>query len=241
LYAPPVARRLFVYFLLLITGMSLLGIVTTKRLLLISAWAVLPVGLCLGTLQTRRWKALLLSLLLVIAGVGWFGTVARRFYAAPRFIEPWNRVAMQMARAVHDGDVVIATHPSFFFYLTYELHRLEKGSPLALAEVWPYRAERPQVYDPWSWQGKGRPVSVNVFVVKDVSSTNALDDAETYLADHCTVEDVSRLLPDSGFSLKERVLPGVYRRQQYRIELQHYNCRQNSKFETRRSKFENGK
>jgi len=228
LYAPPVARRLFVYFLLLITGMSLLGIIGTKRLLMISAWAVLPVGLCLGTLRTRRWKAFLLACLLVIAGVGWFGTVARRFYAAPRFIEPWNRVAKQMAKAVGDGDVVIATHPSFFFYLTYELHRLEKGSSLNLAEVWPYGVEGLPVYNPLSWQEKGRPVSVNVFVVKDVSSASGLDDAETYLTDHCTVVEVNRLLPDSGFSLKERFLPG-FPQVRYRIELQHYNCSRKSK------------
>ncbi len=230
LYAPPVARRFFVYFLLLITGMSLLGIIGTKRLLLISAWAVLPLGLCLGTLKTPRRKAFLLASLLVIAGVGWFGTVARRFYAAPRFIEPWNSVAMQMAKAAREGDVVIATHPSFFFYLTYDLHRLEKGSPLDLAEVWPYRVGGPPVYDPLSWQGEGRPLSVNVFVVKDVSSGNNVDDAEAYLTDHCTVEDVNRLLPDSGFRLKERFLPG-FPQVRYRIEVQHYNCTGKSKLE----------
>jgi hypothetical protein len=230
LYAPPVARRLFVYFLLLITGMSLLGIIGTKRLLLISTWAVLPVGLGLGTLQTRRRKAFLLASLLVIAGVGWFGTLARRFYAAPRFVEPWNRVAMQMAQAARDGDVVIATHPSFFFYLTYELHRLEKGAPLKLAEVWPYRVEGPPVYNPLSWLGKGRPVSVNVFVIEDVSSANVVDDAQTYLTDHCTVAEVNRLLPDSGFSLKERFLPG-FPQVRYRIEVHHYHCSRNSKIE----------
>jgi hypothetical protein len=232
LRAPPFARRLFIYFLLLSTGMSVLGIIGTKRLLLISAWAVLPLGLCLGTLHTRRWKAFLLAALLVIAGVGWFGTVARRFYAAPRFIEPWNIVATQMAKAVRGGDVVIATHPSFFFYLTYEFHRLEKGTPLNLAEAWPYRVEGPPVYTPSSWLGKGRPVRPNVFVIEDVSSAHALDNAETYLTDHCTVEDVHRLLPDSGFSLKERFLPG-FLQVRYRIEIHHYACSRNSKMENR--------
>ena len=77
--------------------MSLLGIIGTKSLLLISAWAVLPVGLYLETLQTRPRKAFLLDFVLVTARVGWFGTVSRRFYAAPRFIEPWNKVEVQMA------------------------------------------------------------------------------------------------------------------------------------------------
>jgi hypothetical protein len=116
-YAPPVARRLFVHFLLLITGMSVLGIVGTKRLLMISAWVILPVGLSLGTVHLRRAKACLLASLLVIAGIGWYGTVSRRYYAAPRFIEPWNDVAKQMANVVRDGGVVIASHPSFFSIL----------------------------------------------------------------------------------------------------------------------------
>jgi hypothetical protein len=135
-----------------------------------------------------------------------------------------------MAKAVRGGDVVIATHPSFFFYLTYELHRLEKGTPLNLAEVWPYRVEGPPVYTPSSWLAKGRPVSANVFVIKDVSSAHAVDDAETYLTDHCTVEGVNRLLPDSGFSLKERFLPG-FPQVGYRIEVHHYACSRNSKSE----------
>jgi hypothetical protein len=128
-----------------------------------------------------------------------------------------------MAKAVREGNVVIATHPSFFFYLTYELHDAKKERPLELAEIWPYRVEGPPVYEPLSWQGKGRPVSVNVYVIKDVSSGNDVEEAETYLANRCTAEDVNRLLRDSGFRFKERFLPG-FPQVPYRIEVQHYAC-----------------
>ncbi len=222
-YAPPVARRLFVYFLLLITGMSLLGIIGTLRLLLISAWLVLPLGLCLGTIQPRRWKASLFASLVVIAGIGWFGSVSRRFYAAPRFIEPWNDVAKQMARAVRDGGVVIANHPSFFFYLNYELHRQGKGSRLDFAGVYPYKGLWPGVYDGNSWLQNGRPIGPNVFLVKDVSSGEGPDDAELFLNDRCLLAGVSQSVPDTGFSLKKRFLPR-FPQKRYRIEVRHYNC-----------------
>jgi len=179
--APPFPRRLFVYLLALITAMPLLGIVGTKRLLLISAWAVLPVGICLCTLPTRPWRGLLVPCLLVIAGVGWFGTVTRRFNAAPRFIEPWHKVAAQMAKAVRDRNVAIATHPSFFFYLAYELHRLHKRTTLDRAKVLPNMSEGPQVFSPYSWQEKGMPVSDDVYLFKDVSPGDAFDDPQEYL------------------------------------------------------------
>jgi hypothetical protein len=223
LYGPPVARRLFVYFMLLITGMSLLGIVGTKRSLLISAWVVLPVGLCLGTIHPCRWRACLFSSLLVIMGIGWFGTVSRRFYAAPRFIEPWNDVAKQMAGAVRDGGVVIANHPSFFFYLYYELRRQEKGRRLDLARIYPYRGLWPRVYDGVSDSQKGSLAGASVFLVKDVSSGEGAEDAELFLEDRCALKNVNQLLPDTGFSLKERFLPR-FPRARYRIEVRHYNC-----------------
>lgn len=221
--APPAARRLFVYFLLLITGMSVIGIVGTKRLLLISALVVLPVGLGLGTIRSKRVKACLVVSLLIIAGVGWYGTVSRRNYSAPRFIEPWNEVAAEMAEAVRKGGVVIAYHPSFFFYLAYDLHRHGTGNNLDLARVYPYQGIWPDVYDSTDSVPPARLAVANVFLVKDVSSGDEPDENQQYLSDHCTLEDVDRMLPDSGFSLKERLLPGIPRAR-YRIELFHYNC-----------------
>ena len=225
LYAPPAARRLFIYSLLLIVGMLLLGILGTKRLLLIAAWVVLPVGLCLGTTQTRRGKVCLSASLIVIAAVGWFGTVARRYYAAPRFIEPWDEVAKQMAGVVRDGGVIIASHPSFFFYLTYELDRQEKGGRLDFSGVWPYEGGIPHVYDDMSWLQSGRPVAANVLVVKDVSFGETADEVEHGLEGRCALENVDQMLPDSGFRLKERFFPGV-QRVRYRIEVWHYTCRE---------------
>ena len=129
-----------------------------------------------------------------------------------------------MAGVVHHGDVVIATHPSFFFYLAYDLHRLDKGRPLDLGDVLPdYEVGQSNVYNTVGWIEKGKPVSSGVFLIKDVASSEAGDAAEIYLTDNCTRESLQQLLPDSGFDLKERFLPS-FPRVRYRIELQHYNC-----------------
>jgi hypothetical protein len=223
LHAPPVARRLMFCSLLLITGMSVLGIVGTKRLLLISPWVILPIGVCLGTIQSRRAKAYVFASLIVIAGIGWYGTVSRRYYAAPRFIEPWNKVANQMAEVVHDGGVVIASHPSFFFYLDYALSRREKGSQLDLASIYPYRGLWPNVYDGMDRLQIASLAGADVFLVKDVSSADEACAAERYLEHRCVLENDERMLPDSGFTLKEHFLPSVPR-VRYRIEILHYEC-----------------
>jgi hypothetical protein len=75
-----------------------------------------------------------------------------------------------------------------------------------------------------SWLQGERPLGASVFVVKDVSFGETADEVERDLADRCVLEDVNQMLPDSGFSLKERFLPGV-QRVRYRIEIRHYACK----------------
>jgi hypothetical protein len=229
LCGPHTARRLYIYFLALLTAMSVLGIVGTKRLLLISPWAVLPVGICVGTIQSRRWKAALVASLAVIAGIGWFGTIARRYYAAPRFIEPWPEVATRMARTVDDGGLVIGDHPAFFFYLTFALHDQARGNALDLVGLWPYRLRGKEVYDSGEWMRQGSPVRASVFLVKGVSADGAADAAEHHLEQRCVLENAELLLPDSGFDLKERILP-KFPRVRYRIEIRHYDCQKATGF-----------
>ena len=170
-----------------------------------------------------RTRSLLLAAMIFIARVGWFGTVSRRYYAAPRFIEPWNNVAKQMAEVVREGGTVFASHPSFLFYLNYQLNSQEKQRCLNLAGIYPYQNLWPGVYSDWAIIPSDRLVGRNVFMIKDVSSGDAMTDAELYLQDNCTLKNDEKLLPDSGFGLKEHFLPTVPR-VRYRIEILRYNC-----------------
>jgi hypothetical protein len=109
---PALSRRLFIYFLGLMLLMSVMGILNTKRLLLIACWMLLPLALTLEKPQPKaRWLAVAL---IVIGVIGWSGIITRRFYAAPHFVEPWRQVAEEAARIVRNGGAVISNSEPFF-------------------------------------------------------------------------------------------------------------------------------
>jgi hypothetical protein len=120
--SPPQARRFLVYALALMMVMTAVGIISTKRLLPVTAWLLLPVGVMLGIVPRGRERTTLFAALLIILFIGWSGIFSRRYYSAPRFIEPWSQVAAEAAARAHDGALIIGNNPSFFFYLTYAFH-----------------------------------------------------------------------------------------------------------------------
>jgi hypothetical protein len=116
---PGYARYFCFYFLGLFLLMALLGIAILKRLLLISPWLPLLIGVALGTSPSRRIRSVLVVTLAMTTGVGWYGIFSRRLYAAPHWIESWQPVAQQAAEIVRNHGIVIGDNPSFFFYLAY--------------------------------------------------------------------------------------------------------------------------
>ena len=93
------AKRWFVYFALLFAGMAVLGIVRPNRLLFFSAWLLLAFAIALSNPEKRIARNLLIAALAGISAVGWTGIIARRYYAAPHFIEPWAEIADKAALA----------------------------------------------------------------------------------------------------------------------------------------------
>ena len=116
------ARRLLLYFFALFFIMTVLGVIQPKRVMLISAWLILPARRdALGTLPKRFLRQTILASLVVIAMIGWLGILSRNLYAAPRWIEPWDKVAKHATEVIRNGGIVIGNNPSFFFYMTYSL------------------------------------------------------------------------------------------------------------------------
>ena len=101
--------------------MALIGILQTKYLFTIAPWILLPVGVAIEATKPRWATFGLAASLLIIGGIGRYGIYSRRFYSAPRFIEPWQEVATDAAANIGNGATVIADHPSFLLYLTYVL------------------------------------------------------------------------------------------------------------------------
>src|ERR1700682_2889708 len=155
---PQNSRRFLFYGALLIALMALSGTPLTRRLLLVSPWILLPVGVAVGTNKSSQVRMGLPVALLMIAGIGWYGIYSRHYYSAPRFLEPWQQVAFDAAKKVHSGATVIANNPSFFFYLTYILRATEGATPWQFVGLLPDQVRHPQVKSPEEWLAACQPV-----------------------------------------------------------------------------------
>jgi hypothetical protein len=123
-------RAFVVYFALLFGGMATIGIIGTKRLLFISTWLLLSFSIAIANQKMKGVRTVLVVSLVFLSAVGWIGILARRWYAAPHFIEPWAEIAEEAAVSLESGEVVVSNSPPFFFYANYALHRrgMLKGS-----------------------------------------------------------------------------------------------------------------
>ena len=93
---------------------------SSKRstLLMLSPWVLLPVGVAIETAKPRWATFALAAALLIIGAAGWYGIYSRRYYSAPRFIEPWQEVAGDAAAKIsrrRNGD----RRPSFISFLSH--------------------------------------------------------------------------------------------------------------------------
>src|SRR5579863_935820 len=165
-WLPRPARRFLFYSASLVVAMALLGILQTKYLLMLSPWVLLPVGVAIETAKPRWATFGLAAALLIIGGVGWYGIYSKRYYSAPRFIEPWQEIAEDAAAKVHGGATVIADHPSFWLYLTYFLRVPSQNGPWRFEGLLPDTVKHPQVFSPDGWLTAQTPASGKIVLVR---------------------------------------------------------------------------
>lgn len=113
-----IARRFFVYFLILSVVLAALGSINTKRLPFLLGWLFLPMAVAM-TRNNRPFlrRGLAVSLGLVFA-VGWFGTIEPRYYASTHFIDDWkDAVNAAMADHAAGGGLLVYDHPVGGYYL----------------------------------------------------------------------------------------------------------------------------
>ncbi|MGA3211703.1 MAG: hypothetical protein ABSD20_10380 [Terriglobales bacterium] len=235
---PGFARRLFIYFLGLMLLMSLLGILNTKRLLLLSCWLLLPLALTLDALlgkcgsqvvnveaSDNRGTRRLAFAVVLIAAIGWAGIITRRFYSAPHFIEPWRQVADDAAAVVRNGGEVISNSRPFLFYLSYELgaqRQVSNWSPADWAD-----SINALVLSPSRWASARRPAPPEVMLVQGTAfgddSMAQMKDTEQWLEQKCHLRDTRHLLPNPGYEWKHRFFPEAGQLP-WRIEIRSYQC-----------------
>jgi hypothetical protein len=218
-------RYFLAYFVLLYSVMTVLGIDNTKRLLFISPWLLLGIACALANPGRNRSRWLLVTCLGVIAAAGWFGILTRRYYASPHFFEPWPQVADLAARAMQEGSIVVANHPVFLFYLDYSLARADRSYLPAAREGPPAWPQHPRLYVVGDWRTRGHPTRSTVLFVRGRSNAYLNDTvaAQSWLDDHCSRQEETRLVPDPGYLLRSRYVPGG-NIDAYRIYIARYRC-----------------
>jgi hypothetical protein len=224
-WLPRAARRFLLYSAFLIVVMALIGILKTKYLLMLSPWILLPVGVAIETAKPRWATFALAAALLMIGAVGWYGIYSRRYYSAPRFIEPWREVASDAAAKVRGGATVIADHPSFLFYLTYFLHVPNQNGQWRFEGVLPESVRHPQVFSSEGWLAAGHPTSGKMILVRggrDPGNTS-IDDVARQLDQSCGSISSRLRMRDEGYAWKQRFFP-EWGEPQWRIEIREYDC-----------------
>jgi hypothetical protein len=226
LKSPAPARRFLTYFLALLAAMTFLGIAETKRVMLIGAWLILPIGVTLGALNRQTARRALLAALALIACIGWYGIFARDLYAAPRWVEPWEKLGLEAAGVARSGGVVIGNNPSFFFYLTYFLPRESSEPKEGFGGLLPDSVRRTNVYAPEQWIEAHHPTGPTTLLVKGLhygtpdSSTN---ETQLWLDHYCSLLSDRQMVHDLGVSWKRRYAPGTGQLA-WRIEVRKYSC-----------------
>jgi hypothetical protein len=220
------AQRFVIFGLILVTAMAVTGILYPRRLFMVAPWFLLAIAAGIGRIEKWYWRSGIALCLGVVAATGWYGFFARRYYATPRFFEPWGSVAQDAADVVRNGGLVVANNSSFFFYLTYALQIPESPSGFHFSGIVTEAIKHPQIWEPEQWGQAGRPVRPNVLRVIGMPGAapgSAMAAAGQWLDAHCEGGNVRYLARDPSYEAKQRFAPEVGQ-VLWRIEIHEYVC-----------------
>jgi hypothetical protein len=220
------SRRFLVFSLLLFAAMAFAGILQVNRLLLLGPWFLLAVAMSLGTIEKWPWRIPMAVALAIVASMGWYGILTRRYYAEQRFFEPWGTVAQDAADAVHGGSSIIANDSAFFFYLTYAVKPARLNSSWRFRGALPRQVQYPSVWDPLQWEQAGRPKPASVLWIRGSSpphELNAMNEVGDWLSRQCGDRITRYLARDPAYTWKQRFIPN-FSGPAWRIEIRQYFC-----------------
>jgi hypothetical protein len=164
--------------------------------------------------------------LLIIGLAGWYGIYARRYYSAPRFIEPWQEVAGDAGAKVGAGATVIADHPSFLFYLTYILRVPAENGPWKFEGMLPVQVTHPRVFSSTDWLAAGHTPMGKIILIRagrDPGGNGPIDTVARQLDQTCGSISSRLRMRDEGYAWKQRFFP-LLGEPQWRIETREYDC-----------------
>ncbi len=223
----PEMRRWMGFGAVLLVVMALTHTLNARTTSLAAPWFLLPIAVAVGTMEAPFLRRGLAAALLVAGGIGWYGITVQRYYAAPRYLEPWPTVAPEAAEALREGVGVIGNNPSFFFYLTYQLQL-----PASLGLPWHFSGSLPEqvhadgVWDAQQWLAAGSPVRPAMFWVRGIpgpEDATPIVEAARVLDQRCGNRSERLLAHDGGYDWKQRFFPEA-NELLWRIEIRNYDC-----------------
>jgi hypothetical protein len=220
------SRRFLLYGAFLVALLAVIGSLSAASLLLVAPWFLLPAAVAVGTTHTGLWRRSMAVSLAVVAGIGWYGVVARVYYATPRFTEPWGDLAVAAGTAARQGGVVIGNDPSFFLYLTYALH-VPPSTPWRFEGSLPTLVQDQQIWESDAWQAAGHPQGPAVLWVSGTPRSDSMDEAGNWLDHNCGDRSTQYMARDSSYTWKQRFL-NAPAGTPWLIEVRQYSCGPNS-------------
>jgi hypothetical protein len=220
------AQRFLIFAMIVLAAMALTGILYPRRLFVAAPWLMLAIAAGIGKIENRYWRSGMAICLALIAAAGWYGFYARRYYATPRFFEPWETVAQDAAETVRSGGLVIGNNSSFLFYLTYALQIPESPSGFHFSGIVTDAIKHPQIWDAEEWANTGRPLRPNVLWVRGMPVApqgDAMTAASQWLDEHCAGHNDRYLARDPSYEAKQRFAPEIDQTL-WRVEIHSYSC-----------------
>jgi hypothetical protein len=196
----------------------LIGIMNNRRLSLFGPWLILFLtGLLAGT----RFKRTAAVALLLVFGTGWAGILSGRWYATFRHIEPWEEVTSIALALAGPGDLIVSSHPSFYFYAGRQLGWTDRHGTTPLSVE--HRSGRDfSGLNDWEQVISGRERVIYVRSAVNPADLALEQQMVDFLDQHFRLTFDRRYLADSASELKNRF---VRNQPRWRIELRAYEAR----------------
>ena len=223
---PPHAGRFLIYAAVLLALMALSETLQLGDLFLLAPWVLLPLGVAIEA-NKPLWATFALAAALLIIGLaGWYGIYAKRYYSDPRFLEPWQQIAVDATGQIANGATVISDESAFLLYLTYDLHAPRENGPWHFEGVLPDQVTHPGVFSPQEWVATPHTPTGRVLLVRrgaEPGETVPSDAAARQLDAACGSISSRLRARDDGYAWKQKYLPQLHA-PLWRIEVREYDC-----------------
>ncbi|HRP08407.1 MAG TPA: glycosyltransferase family 39 protein, partial [Gemmatimonadales bacterium] len=213
------ARAALLGFALSLAVLALIGQSGAKRILFLTPWLLLGLGMLAVEMSGRIHRVFIAGLSLTL-GIGWLGVAIPESYATLRFSDPWYEVASVSRSWIDDGGTVIGNHPTLF-HLIGRTYFDSLGAAVLEPGAAPPGTIDAGAMTPPSLDGLQR-----VLLVESAGFVARQERADLIfgrIRENCDRKWSRGLLPDNAAAFKNRFAAESSHRS-YRIVLTAYEC-----------------